>query len=165
MNGYTTASARRALQLALGLVWVLDAALQYQPFMFGRAFATDVVEPTAQGNPAPIAHSVLWGAHVMLAHPVLWNALFATAQLALGLGLLWRRTVRLALAASIAWSLAVWWLGEGFGGVLSGTASPLTGAPGAVILYALLALLAWPSARGGASLASSSVLGRWAVPA
>ena len=55
--------------------------------------------------------------------------------------------MRAALAGSIAWALAVWWFGEGLGGVLSGSASPLTGAPGAVILYALLAVLAWPLAR------------------
>jgi hypothetical protein len=47
----------------------------------------------------------------------------------------------------VAWSLAVWWLGEGLGGVLTGAASPVDGAPGAVILYALLAVLLWPAAR------------------
>ena len=47
----------------------------------------------------------------------------------------------LALAASIAWALAVWWLGEGLGGVLTGAASPVTGAPGAALLYALAAVL------------------------
>ena len=58
---------------------------------------------------------------------------------ALGLGIAWRPTVRLALAASIAWSLAVWWLGEGLGGILAGTASPVNGAPGPVLFYAILA--------------------------
>ena len=44
--------------------------------------------------------------------------------------------------------MAVWWFGEGLGGViLTGGASPLNGAPGAVILYALLAVLLWPVAR------------------
>jgi hypothetical protein len=57
--------------------------------------------------------------------------------------------VRLALAASVGWSLAVWWLGEGLGGVLNGTANPLDGGPGAVIIYALLAVLLWPAARPG----------------
>ena len=55
--------------------------------------------------------------------------------------------MRAALAASVAWSLGVWWFGEGLGGVLAGTASPVNGAPGAVILYALLAVLLWPGAR------------------
>jgi hypothetical protein len=41
----------------------------------------------------------------------------------------------------------VWWLGEGLGGVLAGTASPLNGAPGPVLLYALLAVLLWPADR------------------
>jgi len=52
-----------------------------------------------------------------------------------------------ALAASIAWSLGVWWFGEGLGMVLTGDASPVNGAPGAVILYALLAVLLWPADR------------------
>ena len=63
------------------------------------------------------------------------DAAFAVIQLLIGLGIAVRPTVKAALAASIVWSLAVWWLGEGLGGLLNGTAS----APGAVILYALLA--------------------------
>ena len=47
---------------------------------------------------------------------------------------------------AISWALGVWWLGEGLGSVLTGTASPVNGAPGAVILYALLAVLLWPAA-------------------
>jgi hypothetical protein len=41
----------------------------------------------------------------------------------------------------------VWWFGEGLGGVLNGGASPLNGAPGAVIIYALLAVLLCPADR------------------
>ncbi len=76
------------------------------------------------------------------------NAAFATLQLLLALGIAWRPTVRAALAASVAWALAVWWLGEGLGGVLTGTASPVTGAPGAALLYALAAVLLWPTLKG-----------------
>jgi hypothetical protein len=35
------------LQICLGLLWLLDAALQYQPFMFGPGFVTDGIEPAA----------------------------------------------------------------------------------------------------------------------
>jgi hypothetical protein len=45
----------------------------------------------------------------------------------------------------VLWALGVWWLGEGLGGVLAGSASPVNGAPGAVFLYALLAVLLWPA--------------------
>src|SRR5581483_5259914 len=59
----------------------------------------------------------------------------------------YRRTVKAGLAISIVWSLGVWWIGEGLGGVLNGTADPTTGAPGAVILYAMAAVLLWPKER------------------
>ena len=79
------------------------------------------------------------------------NTIFAAIQLLIGLGIAWRPTVRLALAASIPWALGVWWFGEGLGGVLSGAADPVSGAPGAVIIYALLAVLLWPADRITAS--------------
>ena len=79
---------------------------------------------------------------------MLLNTIYATIQLLIGLGIAIRPTTRLALGSSIAWSLGVWWFGEGLGGVLNGGASPLNGAPGGVILYALLAVLLWPADRG-----------------
>ena len=48
----------------------------------------------------------------------------------------------------------MWWVGEGLGGVLAGTASPVGGAPGAVFLYALLAVLLWPANRAPGASAS-----------
>ncbi|MGH3829885.1 MAG: hypothetical protein ACRDRS_05440 [Pseudonocardiaceae bacterium] len=153
---------RRRLQLALGVIWLLDAVLQYQPYMFTRAFATQTLAPTAQGNPAPIAGSITWAAGLIANHIVVTNAVFATVQLLLALGLFWRRTVPVTLAASVVWSVLVWWFGEGFGGVLNGSANPLTGAPGPVILYALAAVLLWPSARDELerlSVAAASPLG------
>jgi hypothetical protein len=137
---------RRQLQLVLAAVWLLDAVLQYQSFMFTKAFA-QMLGGTAAGNPALIADPITWSARLAGNHVVLLNAIFATIQLLLGLGIAWRPTVRIALGASIIWALAVWWLGEGLGGILTGGASPVNGAPGAVIIYALLAVLLWPVAR------------------
>ena len=137
---------RRKLQLALGVIWVLDGILQYQPSMFTKSFPA-MLAASARGNPAVVAVPITWSANLIDHHVVVLNAVFATIQLALGLGIAWRPTVRLALAASIAWSLAVWWLGEGFGGILAGTASPVSGAPGPVVLYAILAVLLWPADR------------------
>jgi hypothetical protein len=139
---------RRVLQLALGAVWLLDAVLQYQSFMFTRAFG-QMLAATAPGNPAVIAAPITWNARLIEHHGVALNTVFATVQLLLALGIAWRPTVRLALGASIAWAIGVWWAGEGLGEVLTGNASPVSGAPGAVILYALLAVLLWPADRGG----------------
>jgi hypothetical protein len=139
---------RRLLQLALGALWLLDAILQAQSVMFTRAFSR-MLGDSAAGNPALVAHPITWNAGLVAQHGMASNALFTAVQLLLGLGIAWRRTVRIALGASIAWSLGVWWLGEGLGGVLTPAASPVTGAPGAVILYALLAVLLWPRDRRG----------------
>jgi hypothetical protein len=174
-----SAGARRGLQIALGLVWLADAALQLQPLMFGRAFVANVLMPASMGNPALVTGPQRWVTHLIMANVAAWNTAFALAQLAIAVGLLWRPVVKAALAASVGWALAVWWFGEGLGGVLTGSASPVTGAPGAVILYALLAVLAWPARSGGragdstrpggpaaASLAADSPLGsRWGTAA
>ena len=51
-----SAGARRALQISLGMAWLLDAALQYQPYMFGKSFVTGVLDPAAMGNPALVVN-------------------------------------------------------------------------------------------------------------
>lgn len=145
-----TLDARRALQLILAAIWLLDGVLQYQSFMYTKAFA-QMLAAAADGNPSVIARPITWDATLIGHHLAPLNTTFATIQLLLGIGIAFRPTVRAALAASIAWSVAVWWFGEGLGGVLNGTASPLNGAPGAVILYALLAVLLWPSDRSAAA--------------
>jgi hypothetical protein len=146
--GHQSTGPRRRLQIALGLLWLLDAALQYQPYMFSRSFATKIISGSAAGSPGPVAAPVRLASHLMLHNIVAWNAAFATCQLALGAALLWRPTAKAGLAGTVVWSAAVWWLGESLGGILTGAASPLTGAPGAAILYGLVALLAWPARLG-----------------
>jgi hypothetical protein len=140
---------RRMLQLCLGGLWLLDAILQYQSFMFTKAFG-QMLAATAPGNPAVIASPITWAASLVEHHGEALNTSFATVQLLLALGIAWRPTVKIALGASIAWSLGVWWLGEGLGSVLTGNASPVSGAPGAVLIYAALAVLLWPTDRGNA---------------
>jgi hypothetical protein len=160
-----SAGARRWVQISLGLIWLLDAALQYQPYMFSHAFASQVIEPAGAGSPGFVASPVMFAGQLMLHNEVAFNAAFATIQLALGLGLLWRRTVRAALAGTIVWALSIWWLGEGLGGIFTASATPVTGAPGAALLYALIAVMAWPARSaeaGGTSVAAGGLLGgRW----
>lgn len=104
---------RRGLQLTLAAFWLLDGALQLQPFMFTTGFAHDVIAPAGDGQPAVIAGPVHWAAHVIAWHPAPINAVFATVQVLLGVALLSRQAARRALVASIAWSLGVWVFGEG----------------------------------------------------
>ncbi len=150
VDAWKPPDARRVLQLSLAAIWLLDGVLQYQSFMFTKGFG-QMLAGSASGNPGVVASPITWDANLVEHHMILLNTVFATIQVALGLGIAWRPTLRVALAASIAWSLGVWWFGEGLGEVLNSGANPVTGAPGAVIIYALLAVLLWPSDRHAAT--------------
>ncbi|MGW1745115.1 hypothetical protein ACWCRD_05745 [Streptomyces sp. NPDC002092] len=157
---------RRGVEIALGALWLVDGALQFQPSMFTRGFFVDTLGMANMGLPGPVATVEYDLTSMLAAQPVLWNALFASLQVALGVGLLWRRTARPALALSVLWALGVWTVGEGFGGLFMGGTDLLTGAPGAALLYVLVALAVWPRPdRAGPSIADGGVLGgvaaRW----
>lgn len=153
---------RRHLQVGLGLLWLLDAGLQAQPFMFGPGFARDVIAPAGAGQPVGVSAPVHWAAGLLAGHPALFNTLFVVSQAALGLALLRRRSARLALAGTVVWGLAVWWLGEGLGGTTGGM-SLLEGAPGPALLYAAAAVVAWPSRASAGTRAEGDEPARAAV--
>ena len=138
----------RIVQIALGCIWIVDAALQLQPRMFGHDFINQMILPNAQGQPAPVAWSITQMGHFLSPDVGVWNFLFAMIQLLIGVGMLFRRTVRPAIVAMAVWALGVWWFGEGFGGLLNDTASPLMGAPGAVVLYRSSGSWSGPERRG-----------------
>jgi hypothetical protein len=163
MSSIARGVTRRHLQIALGLLWLLDGALQAQPFMFTRGFATQVIAPAGHGQPGFVSGPVHWASTVIAAHPAVWNLPFAVIQILLGAGVLIRRTARLALAASIAWALGVWYLGEGLSGLASGQASLITGAPGSALLLAVLAAAAWPSGDPSREAPASWLPLAWAV--
>jgi len=156
---------RRHLQLGLAVFWIFDAALQFQPYMLSHRFSAAVIGPSASGQPGFVSAAVSQVAHLIGDAPVPTDVVFALAQLAIGLGLLWRRSARWALVGSIVWPLGIWYLGEGLGGVMSGHASLLTGAPGAALLYAIVAMAAWvgPLPARHEEPASQYVLVGWAV--
>jgi hypothetical protein len=138
--------------------------------MFSRAFLTDVIAPNAVGEPGIVAQPVTFATHLIEPRLVLFNALAATIQLLIGLGLVYRRSVRTALLISFGWAAGVWWIGEGLGGLLTGGASPLTGAPGPALLYVLAGLIVWPYAKpDSGSAAAAGLLGErgaraaWAI--
>jgi hypothetical protein len=133
-----------AVQVALGLLWLLDGILQLQPAMFTARFAREVILPAADGQPGFVAWPIHQAAHLILWAPGPINAVSALIQIGIGIGLMFRRSVRVAIVLSLVWSLNVWILGEGMGGLGGGKVMVLTGAPGAVLLYAVLAAAVWP---------------------
>jgi hypothetical protein len=157
---YFASDSRRIVQTVLGLIWLLDGALQFQSFMYGNGFILVLTSLTA-GQPGWVSSSVHWGANAMQSDQVLFNTLAGLTQVAIGIGLLYRPTVKVALAASFAWALVVWWFGEAFGMLFMNMAQPLTGAPGAVLLYVLAGLLVWPNGRPGGLLGVRGVRAMW----
>ncbi len=139
----------RGIQIALGVVWLCVGLFQFKTFMYTHGLISEVFGPAAEkqwsivGGPMKTIDS-FYGRDLTL-----WNTLAAEIQCAIGLGLiLSRKTVKPALLLSFAWAPIVWWFGEGFGGLTSSTLpSPLMGAPGAVILYALVGLLVYPTSK------------------
>ncbi len=86
-------------------------------------------------------------AHLVSPHASVSNFLIGALQLCIGMGMFFRKTVKPAIVVMAVWAFGVWRFGEGFGMLLTGAASPLTGAPGAVVLYPLIGLLVWPRDR------------------
>ena len=165
-----TADAARKLQITLGAIWLIDGVLQIQPFMFSRSFVTQIIAPNEANQPGLIAAPIRVVAHLIEPRVALFNLLAITIQVLIGLGLMYRPTVKPALLVSFAWALGVWWIGEGLGGLFTGNASPLTGAPGAALLYVLAGLIVWPRGRSrtaaagvGGVLGERGARGAWAL--
>jgi hypothetical protein len=151
LGAYFWSDAIRRLQTVLGVLWLLDGGLQFQSFMYSHGFLR-MIDGGAVGQPAWLASLLHWGVRIANGDLTVWNTLFAVTQVAIGVGLLYRPLVKPALVVSFAWSLFVWGFGEAFGMLLMNMAQPLTGAPGAVLLYGLIGLLAWPNGRAGGLL-------------
>ena len=138
---------QRTFRLVLATVWLLDAVLQLQPFMFTRGASgfSGMLNGLASGNPAFLHGAVTWNASNVYHQPILTDAIFASIQFLIAFGLIYKRTCKPALVLSIVWALGVWWFGESAGEIFKGGATPFGGGPGGVLFYAILAVLLWPS--------------------
>lgn len=154
--------SQRGLRSALGILWLIDGLLQLQPRMFTPSMVDSILWPTLEGQPAPIAASLHPIITVLAQHLTLTNVLIAIIECEIGLFLLAGLWIRGTVIVSLVWSLLVWVGGEGLGMIFTGQSSILTGAPGGVLLYALLGLLVYPrktsSPRAAARSRSAALL-------
>ena len=135
---------RNILAKALGAIWLLDGLLQFQPQMFGPNFVTNVLNPVLSNEAALLSTIISWGIQLWNTNTVVTNTAAALLQVGIGLLLFFplsSKTFRVGLWISIIWGVVVWLCGEGAGLLLTGAASFYTGAPGAVVIYILLAVL------------------------
>jgi hypothetical protein len=50
--------SQRTLQIALGLIWIFDGLLKFQPHLFRPSFISDVIRPMAVGQPTLIGSTI-----------------------------------------------------------------------------------------------------------
>ena len=149
--------SQKLLRRILGVLWLVDAVFQVQPQMFTANMINSVLVPTLSSQPAPIAASLHAITLMIAQHLVFFNLLIAIVQAEIGVFLIAGFWVRGTVILSIVWALIVWYGGEGMNMLLTGQASILTGAPGAVLLYPLLGLLIYPR-KGQSSTESENSL-------
>ena len=138
--------SRKTLQRILGVLWLFDGIIQLFPQMWTMNMVNGVMKPMLDGQPGFIEPSLQFIINQTTLHLVEVNLLISVVQILLGLGflLLPDRWVKWLVFASIVWAVIVWYGGEGMSMLLTGQASILTGAPGAVLLYSLLGLAVYP---------------------
>jgi hypothetical protein len=130
---------------SVALLWLLDAVLQAQPRMFTLDFISNIMTPSVAISPSIFANVANWTIALITPNISEWNWLFTTIQFAIALALLIglagtnERFIKGGLILSIVWGLGVWVVGEGTSGVFTGNGTLLTGAPGSVLLYVLIA--------------------------
>jgi len=126
------------------VLWIIDGLLQLQPQMFTMNMVNGVMLPNVQSQPGPIAASLYWIITITTQYLTETNWTIAVIQVIIGVGLLVGWRVKWFYALSIIWAVFAWYGGEGMSLLLTGKASALSGAPGSVLFYALLAIALWP---------------------
>jgi len=139
-----TSHVKNIIAKVLGVFWVFDGLLQFQPHMFGADFVDSVLVPSLSGQPSFLHWIVASGIFLWNFNPALANTIAALLQIAIGVLFFFppsSKKFRIGLWTSIVWGLIVWLCGEGAGMLFTGTASIYTGAPGSVLIYVLTSLL------------------------
>jgi thiosulfate dehydrogenase [quinone] large subunit len=120
------------LRVAFGAIWGLDAYLKWQPAFLNNFLA----QATAAGTNQPhwLAPWFTFWRGIVQTAPHLMGYLVAATETTLAVALVLGVLPRLVLAAGLAYSLAIWSIPEGFGGI----GVPGATDPGAGIIYALV---------------------------
>src|ERR1700741_2929313 len=84
---YFASDTRRTIQTALGLIWLLDGALQFQSFMYSKGFI-GMLTQMMPGQPGWLGSSMRWASNIAATNLTLFNTLFALTQVFIGLGIL-----------------------------------------------------------------------------
>ncbi|WP_052606150.1 SCO family protein [Acidithrix ferrooxidans] len=149
VDDYSKTSRAQLLRIAFGVLWVIDGLFQLRPDMPG-GFVANVALPVTSGMPTPIASFVDFLLRIWNAQPTKVDITTAFIQIFIGVGLLFlgRSFARkVVLYLSLAWSLFVLVVGNGFGILYQG-AGWISGAPGAIVIYGFISVFLIASESG-----------------
>ncbi len=143
---------RKFLRISFGVLWIFDGVLQMQPGLI-TLFDELVLIPLLGSS--PIVDSLTrYAINVWNINPPVFDLIASLIQVYLGaLILIFRKgpVLVLSLILALIWSLLIWTFGEGFGGILSPSATMLTGSPGSALIYALASFILILSIRNSYS--------------
>ena len=71
---------RRGVQITLGLLWLLNGALKFQPALLTSAFARQVIAPAGQGQPGFISWPVHEAASIIAHSPAAADIVFGLIE-------------------------------------------------------------------------------------
>lgn len=149
VDDYSQTPRAQLLRIAFGVLWVIDGLFQLRPDMPG-GFVSNVALPATSGIPTPIASFVDFLLRIWNAQPTKVDITTAFIQIFIGVGLLFlgRSFARkVVLYLSLAWSLFVLVVGNGFGILYQG-AGWISGAPGAIVIYGFISVFLIASESG-----------------
>lgn len=130
-------------RIILGILWVVDGALQFQPEM-PYGFLSVVLMPSIQAIPFNSLQSfVLIAYRAWEIAPIQFDAMSGALQIFIGVSFLINKSskaLRITAYISILWATLIWIFGEGFGGVPEPGVSVLIGFPGSSLIYVLMAI-------------------------
>lgn len=153
--------ARKWLAIGLGILWIVDGCLQAQPSMSNQ-FIPQLLAPQIAGLPGLLSKWLAVPLLPWIYHPLFFDTMAVFGQIFLGMLILlyYNRLIgRVALYASMVWSLLIWVEGEAFGGVITG-GTWWTGLPGSALIYFVMAVVllepasSWSSGQLKRNLAS-----------
>lgn len=141
-DGYLETVPRKFLRTSFGILWIFDGILQMQlPFI--TLFAQYNLIPLLGSEPL-VTFLVGHALDVWNLNPPIFDVLASLFQVYTGaFFLIYSRgsKYKLVQITAILWSLTIWIFGEGFGGILSPSATLLTGSPGSALFYAIASVL------------------------
>ncbi|MGH2859036.1 MAG: hypothetical protein ACRDMJ_16295, partial [Solirubrobacteraceae bacterium] len=79
MRAYFASDLPRTLQTCLGLLWLLDGALQFQSFMYSKGLI-DMLSQMISGQPPWLQSTMRWSSHLAAQNLTVYNTLFALTQ-------------------------------------------------------------------------------------